>query len=221
VVDVTVSSRAMPRWASLAGLVYVVLFVIGSLLMFDGPSGDDPPAKFKAFYGDAGHRDRINVGWVLAGLGLFAFLWFLGALREHVRSVDAGGFWTGLTTIGGAVYAAVAMAAIGLEVGIRTMSDDTYQHQVFPELIHAADDGSYVMHATGGAAMAVMLVAATVTPASAGVLPRWTRWVGVVIGIAALASIMFFTIWLWLLWIAILSVLLFLRSRTAAPVRSA
>ena len=69
VVDVTVSSRAMPRWASLAGLVYVVLFVIGSLLMFDGPSGDDPPAKFKAFYGDAGHRDRINVGWVLAGLG--------------------------------------------------------------------------------------------------------------------------------------------------------
>jgi len=78
-----------------------------------------------------------------------------------------------------------------------------------------------VMHATGGAAMAVMLVAATVILASAGVLPRWTRWVGVVVGIAALASIVFFTIWLWLLWIAILSVLLFLRSRTAAPVRRA
>lgn len=218
-VEVTVSTRAMPRWASLAGLVYVVLFVIGSVLMFDGPSGDDPPAKFKAFYGDAGHRDRINVGWILAGLGLFAFVWFLGALREHVRSVDAGGFWTGLTTIGGAVYAAVAMAAIGLEMGIRTMSDDTYQHQVFPEVIHAADDAGYVMHATAGAGVSVMLIAATVALTSAGVLPRWALWVGVIIGIAALASILFFTIWLWLLWIAILSVLLFLRSRTAVPVR--
>jgi hypothetical protein len=219
VVEVTVSTRAMPRWASLAGLVYVVLFVIGSVLMFDGPSGDDPPAKVKAFYGDAGHRDRINVGWILAGLGLFAFVWFLGALREHVRSVDAGGFWTGLTTIGGAVYAAVAMAAIGLEMGIRTMSDDTYQHQVFPEVIHAADDAGYVMHATAGAGVSVMLIAATVALTSAGVLPRWALWVGVIIGIAALASILFFTIWLWLLWIAILSVLLFLRSRTAVPVR--
>jgi hypothetical protein len=162
---------------------------------------------------------RINIGWILAGLGLFAFVWFLGALREHVRSVDAGGFWTGLTTIGGAVYAAVAMAAIGLEMGIRTMSDDTYQHQVFPEVIHAADDAGYVMHATAGAGVSVMLIAATVALTSAGVLPRWALWVGVIIGIAALASILFFTIWLWLLWIAILSVLLFLRSRTAVPVR--
>jgi hypothetical protein len=83
----------------------------------------------------------------------------------------------------------------------------------------AADDAGYVMHATGGAGVAVMLVASAVALASAGVLPRWTLWVGVIVGIAALASIMFFTIWLWLLWIAILSVLLFLRSRTALPVR--
>jgi len=130
----------MPRWVSLAGLVYVVLFAVGSVLMFGGPSGDDPPAEVRRYFSDAGHRDRIFLGCVLAGLGLFAFLWFVGALREHVRLVDGGGFWTVLTTIGGAVYAAVAMASTGLNVGIRTMSDDTYRHQVFPELLHAADD---------------------------------------------------------------------------------
>ncbi len=72
----------------------------------------------------------------------------------------------------------------------------------------------YLMHGTGGAGLAAMVIAASVALASAGVLPRWMLWVGLLVGIAALASIMFFTIWLWLLWIAAASVLLFLRFET-------
>src|SRR6266566_655729 len=138
------SSAGLARWASLGGILYVVLFVIGTILLFSGsPNGDASPAKVIAYYSDSGHRDRINIGWLVSGLGVFFFLWFLSSLRRTVRRHEGeDGFLTALTTIGGVVYATLAFAALGLNAGIRTMSDDTYHHQVFPGLIHAVNDGS-------------------------------------------------------------------------------
>ena len=70
---------------------------------------------------------------MLAGLGYFFFLWFLSALRQSIRRLEGeDGFLTGLTTMGGVVYAALSLAALAVETGIRTMSDDTYHHQVYP-----------------------------------------------------------------------------------------
>jgi hypothetical protein len=209
-------------WSSLSGVLFVVLFVIGSALMFDGPSGDESPAKFASFYGDSGHRDKINIGWILAGLGLFFFLWFVAALRETVREAEAleggrDGMLGFLVTIGGASYAAVALGAIGLAAGVRTMSDDTYRHQVYPDIIHANSDGTYVMHATGTAALAVMIFAFSLAILGSRALPRWLGWFGMLAGLAALISIIFFTILIWLLWVAVASVVLFLHSRKAGP----
>ena len=80
------SSAGLARWASLGGILYVVLFVIGVIVMFDGePDGDASPAKVIAYYSKASHRDKISIGWIIAGLGIFAFLWFLSSLRRAVR----------------------------------------------------------------------------------------------------------------------------------------
>ena len=121
------------------------------------------------------------------------------------------GFLTGLTTIGGIVYAALALAAIAVNMGIRTMSDDTFHHTVYPGLIHAADDASYILHATGGAGAAAMIIAASVAAMRAGAWPAWAGWLGVVAGILALASILFFTQLAIAIWIVAVSALLFLR----------
>lgn len=211
------NSRALRVWGSLGGLAFVVLFVIGSALIFNGPNGDESPAKYVAFYGDAGHRNKINIGWLLAGLGVFFFLWFVASLRETVRkatvnSADDGmlGF---MVTIGGTAYAAVTMTALGEAAGVRTMSDDTFLHQVFPGVIHANDDGTYIAHATGTAALAAMIVAFSVTVLATRMLPRWIGWFGVVAAVAALASLVFVTMFVWLLWIAVTSIVLFLAVR--------
>src|ERR687888_102547 len=136
------------RWAPLGGVVFVVLFVIGTILLFSGaPSGDDPPAKYTAWFSDSGHRDRISVGWILIGLGVFFLFWFIAALRRAVSGVDADGFLTSVVTLGGTIYAALALTAVALNQAIRTMSDDTFQHPGFSELIHAADDAGWVIHA--------------------------------------------------------------------------
>src|SRR5215218_3823560 len=95
----TRSSAGLARWGALGGIVYVVLFIIGAILLFNGtPDGDASPAKVIAYYSDSGHRDRIGAGWIVSGLGVFFFLWFLSSLRRTVRRHEGDdGFLTALT----------------------------------------------------------------------------------------------------------------------------
>jgi len=210
----TRSSAGLARWASLGGILYVVLFVIGVIVMFDGePDSDASPATVIAYYSKASHRDKISIGWIIAGLGIFAFLWFLSSLRRAVRRWEGeDGFLTALTTIGGAVYATLAFAAIAINVGIRTMSDDTYHHTVYPGLIHAADDAGWVLHASGGVGLGAMIIAASLAALRVRAVPAWAGWLGIVVGILSLALIVFFPWFLAAIWILVVSVGMFLRA---------
>jgi hypothetical protein len=206
--------RSVARWTILGGVLYVVFFVIGTIMLFNGaPNGDAAPAKVIQWYSDSGHRDRVNTGWILITLSVFCLLWFIAALRRAVSIVDGEGILTGVVSIGGGIYAALAFASVALNTGIRTMSDDTYQHRVFPDLIHAAGDVTWVMHATGAVGLGAMIIAASLAFLWGGVWPTWAGWVGVVVGVLSLASVAFFPQFLFLLWILVVSVVIFLQSR--------
>jgi hypothetical protein len=217
------SGAGLVRWAALGGVAYVVLFVVGVILFFGNePDTSSAPAKIIAFYSDSGHRDRINIGWVVAGLGLFFFLWFVSALRQTIRRLEGDdGFLTALTTIGGVVYAALSLAALAVNTGIKTMSDDTYHHQVFPGLIHAADDAGWLLHASGGAGAAAMIIAASVAGMRARAVPAWAGWLGVVAGILSLALIIFFPWFVLAIWVLVVSIGMFVRAGRAPAAISA
>src|SRR5262249_43812809 len=169
----------------------------------------------------SGHRNRINIGWLLAGLGLFCFIWFLSALRRTVANLEGGdGFLTGLVTIGGAVYATLSLAGIAVLSGIRTMSDDTYHHTVYPGLIHAADDASWVLHASGGAGLAAMIVASSLAAMRAAAVPKWAGWIGIVVGVLSLGLLIFFPWFLAAIWILVVSIGMFVRSSRAPAVEA-
>lgn len=211
--------RSIARWAALGGLLYVVLFVIGTILLFSGsPDSGSAPAKAIRWYSDSGHRNRISSGWILIGLSLFFLLWFVGALRRAVSLVDGEGILTAVVGMGGAIYIAVAAASVALSDGIRTMSDDTYQHRVFPELIHLADDVGWVMHATGALGLAAMIIAASLAFMWSGVWPTWAGWLGVAAGVLSLASVAFFPQFLFLLWILIVSIVMLRRPHSPSRV---
>ena len=155
---------------------------------------------------------------------MFSLIWFVAALRERIRagereSREEGTFLSTVVLVGGTIYIAVAMAGIALTDGIKTMSDDTYQHQVYSGVIHAANDAAYIMVVTGGAAMAALIFATSVATRRFAILPGWVGWFGFVAGAAAILSIAFFPMLVWLLWIAVASVSLYLagRSEVSAP----
>src|SRR4029079_13789884 len=213
------SSAGLVRWAVLGGVAYVVCFVVGVILIFNGaPDSSSAPGKIIAYYGKSGHRDRINFGCVVTGLGVFFFLWFLSALRRSVRLLEGDdGVLTGLTTVGGAIYASLTLAAIAVDTGIRTMSDDTYHHTVYPGLIHAADDAGWVLHASGGVGLCAMIIAASLDALRVRAVPAWAGWLGIVVGILSLALIVFFPWFLAAIWILVVSVGMFLRAGRAPP----
>jgi hypothetical protein len=207
------ASSGLRLWSSLSGLLFVVLAVVGVLFLFDGPS-DGSPAKMTAYYTSSSHRAHINIGWVLTGLGLFALIWFVAALRERVVASEQGDtFLSTVVLIGGTVYVAVAMAAIAVAGGIKTMSDDTYHHTVYSGVIHAAGDASYVLTVTAGVAMASLIFATSIAVRRYAILPRWISWFGFVAGVAAVFSLFFLTMIIWLIWVAAASITLFLVSR--------
>ena len=57
--------RSVAGWTILGGVLYVILFVIGTIVLFNGaPDTSSAPAKIIAWYSDSGHRDQVNVGWI-------------------------------------------------------------------------------------------------------------------------------------------------------------
>jgi hypothetical protein len=203
-------------WSSLGGIAFSVLAVVGAIFLYDGPQASSP-AKMTAWYSSGGNRTHINIGWVLVGLALLCLIWFVAGVRERVavaERADAPGasFLSTLVLIGGTVFVAAGVCQIGIADGIKAMSDDTYHHQVYSGVIHAAGDASYIILAGSGIAMASMIFATALAIFNFGLLPRWVGWFGVVAGIAAIFSLFFFTMLVWLVWIAVASVLLYVRS---------
>ena len=203
-------------WSSLGGVAFTVLAVVGAVFLYDGPQ-DSSPAKMAAWYGSGSNRTHINIGWVLTGLALLCLMWFIAGVRERVaiaEQADTPGasFLATPVAIGGTAFVAAGICQIGIASGIKTMSDDTYHHQVYSGLIHAAGDASYVVLAGSGVAMATLIFALALATFTLGLLPRWVGWFGVVAGVAAIFSLFFFTMLVWLLWIAVVSVMLYVRS---------
>ena len=207
-------------WSNLGGIVFAVLAVIGAIFLYDGPQASSP-AKMAAWYGSGSHRTHINIGWLLMGLAYLSLIWFVAAVRERVAQAEQGSFLTTLVGIGGTAFVAAGVCQIGIASGIKTMSDDTYHHQVYSGLIHAAGDASYVILAGSGIAMASLIFALALASFAYGLLPRWAAWFGVVAGVAAIFSLFFFTMLVWLLWIAVASVLLYRRAPSTVPAREA
>jgi hypothetical protein len=211
------TTRALERWATLGGAAYAILFIVGVIVGSAGqPDTGSAPEKLIRYYSDSGHRDRIFIGWILVVLGVFFFLWFLASLRQTLLRLEPGGFLTAVTSIGGIVYAALTLVGWALQTAIKTMSDDTYRHTVYPGLIHAADDAGYVLHATGGIGAGTMMIGASLVALRAGTVASWLGWVGVAAGVIALASIAFFPMILIAVWLLVVSVGLFLRSGQGA-----
>ena len=212
-------------WSSLGGIAFAVLAVIGAVLLYDGPQ-DSSPAKMAAWYGSDSNRTHVNIGWVLSGLALLCLIWFVAGVRDRVAAaeqaqVPGASFLSTLVTIGGTAFVASGICQIGIASGIKTMSDDTYHHQVYSGLIHAAGDASYIILAGSGIAMASLIFSVAIATLSFGLLPRWIGWFGVVAGVAAVFSLFFFTMLVWLLWLAVASVALYVRTPSAVSAREA
>ncbi len=79
------NDTAWSRWAAVAGIVFVVLLIVGVVLISDQPNSDASDQEIVSYLDDTGVHVRNIIGlylWVLAGA---SFLGFLSHLRTTLR----------------------------------------------------------------------------------------------------------------------------------------
>jgi hypothetical protein len=209
--------RTLENWAGLGAVAYVVLFIGAAILANAGqPDSSGAPGKVISYYQDSGHRDKIYIAWLVVLLAVFCFLWFLGALRQFLRRIDDQGMLPAVATVGGAVYAALTLAAVSLDTAIKTLSEDTFQNRVDPDLIPLADNGGWLLHSAGGAGIGALMVATSLAVMRAGLIPRWAGLAGLTAGFLAIFSILGPPAILIAVWLLVAGVLMF-RAKPVWP----
>jgi hypothetical protein len=197
--------------APLSGAVFVVIaFVALAVLGGSTPEGDASARKVVSFYSDNDTKEGV-AAFVFA-LSAVPLLFFAATLREKARIalpdgsvLPAFAFAAGIAAAGGLLGAAAIHLAL---------SD--YAGDVQPAAAQAmnAIDGYFIVPFALG--VVTMVLAGSLATLKSALLPRWLGWVGVVLFVIALTPAAFFAVVLAALWLLVVSVLLYLRSGTAA-----
>lgn len=173
------------RIAAGAGVGMVVLFVVGYLIVGDGPKVDDPAGEILSYYGD--ERGKIATGAIIFGLGGVLLLWFVSALATALRA--AGEPRAAATALaGGVTMVGVLFMILTVDAGIMLAAQE------------GADEGAVLaLHKIFWAAEVVIawpaavLVGATAAAAlRTRIFPQWYAGAS---GMAALAFLLGGTTW--------------------------
>lgn len=165
------------RWAPAAGVLYVALFVGGYGLTSKGPCGGlcfarTTDERVVAFYADSGNRWRVGIAYLLLGIALAAFLWFLARLHAAVTEIEGGQtMLTRLVLLGGGIYAALQAAGIAAYAAVATgpglVTEEKY-YRTDPAVMRAAGDFSWMLRSLGSVAAAALALAAALAIRRAG-----------------------------------------------------
>jgi hypothetical protein len=202
------------RLGPLAGIVAVVLFVVGVAVVEGNAPGDDAtPQEYLGYYKD--EESTILLGGVLFQLGAAFFLWFLGNLRALLATAEGGVHrLTAIAYGGGLVATTCALFLPGAdEAG--ALSED----QLTPDAAVAFNNLGDAFFIAAEFAAAVLLAATALVILATRVLPRWLAWASLVVAFWLLIAPIGWAALIFAvpLWTILLSVLMFMRPTAPPP----
>jgi hypothetical protein len=199
------------RWLPAGGLVFVVLFF--TALVLTGESGDNGREVLQHYTSQEGKQ--IASVFLLAASGI-AYLVFVGALRAVLATAEREPRpLSGLGFAGGVVTACLLLVTAAV-LGALTDAVGNAEH---PEAFYILNSMTYPLVTFGIAASSLLALATGILTLRSGVLPRWVGWVSLVAAPIILIAILFIPIFGFLAWVAIVSVVLLMRSRSGSPTR--
>ncbi|MDP8992825.1 MAG: hypothetical protein M3N31_07230 [Actinomycetota bacterium] len=198
-----------------SGILFAVLLV-AALATGPGDPGVDPDDPAGEIAGRLVEQSDDNrVSFVLFGLALFFFIWFLGHMRDRFHRVGEEGRWLVSVFWAGGLLVGAAFLVLGLVQAAQFAVDDYGADVQAAKALFAL---GWNAAAVLGPPVAAMAGAAAVVILRFGVLPTWLGWVAVVSFVAAIVAP-----WIpvFVLWVLLVSVALLVEHRRPAPAAGA
>jgi hypothetical protein len=198
------------RWWPLSGILFVVLFLVGFALL--GESGDTP-ADVLAFYVD--NETRLIIAFFLLATSAVAYIWFVATVRSVLASAEAEPRALAALGFGGGLATAVLLIVGAAPLAALTDAAD----QVGSESAGAAyalNSMAYPLMTVGIGASSLLALALGFVALRTGTLPRWLGWVSVVAAPIILVAVLFVPVFVFLLWVALVSIVLLVRQPAGA-----
>jgi hypothetical protein len=165
------------RYAPLAGVAAVVLWVVGILVGETAVDGKNPATLLDSYRDEEG---SILLGGFLWLLGTFFFFWFLGSLRARLFALEGGTQrLTALAFAGGVATAIFGFATPGPDMSA-AIADGADLSQPAAEAIRVVSDIFFI---GGEMSTAVLLAATGIHALRTRSLPRWLAWVSLLIAL--------------------------------------
>ncbi len=215
---VTEAGRQMraPWAASIAGLLFAVLFTVSLLLLRSQPMIGASDAELARQFATGQDLAGAVGGLYLAPLAGIMFLWFIAVIRDQIgeredRFFATVFFGSGLLFVA-ILFTAVAVASWPV-VAVRYLGQAAPSTREI-ELTRAV---SYtLMFAFGTRAAAVFLIAMATIGIKSGVFPRWFARAGYLVGVVLLMVVV---VWDWIVlvlpvWVALVSLYILRRERS-------
>jgi hypothetical protein len=166
------------RYGAFAGIVFVVLVVVGFLIVTPTPPDLDAPVdEWSEYYID--NQDAIRAADVIITASLFFFIWFLGSVTAALRVVFGNPRLPSVAFGGGITFAALLLVAITASAVAAHRPDE-----VSPELTRALNDVATLVGVPMIAALVAFFGATAVVILRRDVLPQWLGWLSAITAVA-------------------------------------
>ena len=199
----------LARFAPLAGVGFIVLGIASFVVGGEPPGSTDSTREVVDYWSDEGKQIASAV---LAAISTLFFVWFASSLRSALGVAEGGiGRVASIAFAGAVIFATGLLANAAIQFAAAETAGDV-PVQVTQTLSVLYADFFFPM----AAGLALLLLATGLVAVRTGVLPRWLGWVSLVLGVLAVTPLGFFVFLAGLVWIVVVSVLLFLRGGEAA-----
>jgi hypothetical protein len=214
-----VALARLERFAPLAGVVAVVLWLLGIVVVESGntPADDAPIAEIARYFET--EENSLYLGAVLFFLGILFFVWFAASLRAAVVRAERGVGRVASVVYGSAVMASVCGMGLLVPQISGAFAANESNRPLSPGAAQALWEAGSGFFIAAAYSNALLLLATSVAIWRWRVLPVWLAWIQTLLAIVLLIPPIGWAgqIFVFPLWVALVGVLLFLREEGPMP----
>lgn len=206
------------RLGALSGIVFVVLFIIGTSISPDGgaPSPGADAAVLTNYLAGNGDGFRHQAGFLLAAT--FFLICFVAYLRLHLQRHEGEDGWIASAAYAGGLITAglfLVMGSLGLAQGVAVNEGADIQVSSMLNVL------AWDFISAAGPSLGLLIGATSVAGLRYAALPRWVSWTGVPIAVLLVAGTVISAAWygfmLSMPWLLLVSSVLLVRTWKAVP----